>query len=116
MMQQVMPGDVIVGVGTYIGLYTVALAKRVGPNGKVIAFEPDPKNFAVLRNHCLLNKVDDRVEVVSAAVAHYNAEIAFAQQSAIAPEAHIYESTSVCMPGHWHDTSFFVRTSAKPRL
>lgn len=34
------PGDVVVDVGANLGTHTVALARRVGPTGAVLAFEP----------------------------------------------------------------------------
>ena len=78
LMAQMRPGDVVADVGAHIGLYTVVLAKRVGPEGKVIAFEPDPENFKTLSTHCHLNRVTDRVELIPAAVSDRDGEVAFA--------------------------------------
>jgi FkbM family methyltransferase len=49
-------GDIVVDVGAHIGLYSLIAAKRVGPGGKVIAIEPDPENFKILRKNILLNR------------------------------------------------------------
>ena len=49
------PGDVFVDVGANIGYYTVIAAQRVGPHGKVYAYEPDPRNFALLEKNIALN-------------------------------------------------------------
>ncbi|HEY0557506.1 MAG TPA: FkbM family methyltransferase [Thermoanaerobaculia bacterium] len=46
--EQAEPGMVIFDVGANIGFYTLLLAKRVGPSGRVHAFEPDPLSFAIL--------------------------------------------------------------------
>lgn len=51
----VRPGDVAVDVGANIGLYTLALARAVGPAGWVFAFEPEPKNFLMLQRNLVLN-------------------------------------------------------------
>ena len=67
-MDAVRPGDTVVDVGASTGMYTLAFGKRVGPSGKVIAFEPDPRNFEVLRAHVALNGLEGRVEPVRAAV------------------------------------------------
>jgi FkbM family methyltransferase len=67
-MSTVTPGSVVVDVGAYVGLYTIALAQRAGPTGRVYSFEPDPQNCAVLRRHIELNNVSDRVEVHELAV------------------------------------------------
>lgn len=50
------PDDVVIDVGANIGAFSVSAA-RVATNGRVIAFEPEPDNFALLcanldRNGC----------------------------------------------------------------
>ena len=52
------PGDCVLDVGANIGLYTLAFSRAVGPQGLVIAVEPDPDNLLLLRknleaNHCV---------------------------------------------------------------
>jgi FkbM family methyltransferase len=86
-MVSVGQGDVAVDVGAFIGLYTVALAKRVGSAGKVIAFEPDPENFAILKRHVELNGVGDRVELYQAAVSDRDGKVLFSVGRSI--EGHI---------------------------
>jgi FkbM family methyltransferase len=51
----VQPGMTVVDVGSNLGLYTVLLSQRVGPAGRVLAFEPDPDLFALLQRNCVLN-------------------------------------------------------------
>lgn len=46
------PGDVVWDVGANVGVYTVKMAKRVGPEGKVFAIEPSSKNLEQLRSTC----------------------------------------------------------------
>lgn len=46
--QVVRPGDTVVDIGANIGYYTLKLSERVGENGRVFAFEPEPKNFRLL--------------------------------------------------------------------
>ena len=41
-------GGIAVDIGANIGLYTLAMARQVGPHGRVFAFEPAPANFALL--------------------------------------------------------------------
>jgi FkbM family methyltransferase len=52
-------GDTVVDVGAHIGLYTIIAAKRVGPSGKVIAIEPDPENFKILKKNISLNQLSN---------------------------------------------------------
>lgn len=49
------PGCVAVDVGANTGYFTLLLAKLVGPQGRVIAFEPLPENFQVLQENIRLN-------------------------------------------------------------
>jgi FkbM family methyltransferase len=41
-------GDVVVDLGAHVGYYTLLAARRVGPEGRVFAFEPHPDNFRLL--------------------------------------------------------------------
>jgi FkbM family methyltransferase len=60
------PGDSVLDVGANAGYYTLLAAARVGPGGNVWAFEPSPRNAAILRRHVALNRLG-RVRVEEAA-------------------------------------------------
>lgn len=49
MMQRVKSGYRIADVGANIGLYAMALGKRVGDEGALFAFEPDQDSFKILK-------------------------------------------------------------------
>jgi len=55
--RQLKKGDVVVDAGAFTGDYTVFAAKKVGPKGKVIAFEPDSKNREILRKNLEVEKI-----------------------------------------------------------
>jgi FkbM family methyltransferase len=59
------PGDTVVDVGAHFGAYTLALAARVGPRGRVLAFEPLPRVFAEL---CASTRGLPQVECIEAAL------------------------------------------------
>ena len=61
----VKPGDRVVDVGANIGFYTELLARRVGPDGRVFAFEPAPANYQQLVQRL---RSYSHVEAVRAAV------------------------------------------------
>ena len=59
MLRAIKPGDFVIDVGANIGVFTLLMAKLVGPEGKVLAFEPDPDNFAALRRNIELNGLEN---------------------------------------------------------
>lgn len=60
-------GSVVYDVGANVGFYTLALARLVGPSGKVYAFEPEARNVSMLRRHVELNGLG-QVTIVQVAV------------------------------------------------
>lgn len=61
------PGDVYVDVGAHIGYLSALAARAVGPQGRVIAFEPSPESWEKLRD--AFDPPDfPQVEAVNAAV------------------------------------------------
>jgi FkbM family methyltransferase len=59
-------GDVAIDVGAHIGYYTLLAARRVGENGRVFAFEPDPNNYSLLVENIKLNNYENVVPVKKA--------------------------------------------------
>ena len=66
-----LPGMSVMDVGANIGYVSRALCRLVGPTGYVIALEPEPFNFAVLRAN-LAEAPQDRVRCVRVAAADRN--------------------------------------------
>ncbi len=60
------PGWVVWDCGIYLGYYTTLFRRLVGPNGTVVAFEPDPRNVKRTRENLRLNKFDNVVFVEAA--------------------------------------------------
>jgi len=52
---EVRPDMTVVDVGANIGYYTLLFSKLVGEGGRVYAFEPEPQNFALLRQNLTRN-------------------------------------------------------------
>jgi FkbM family methyltransferase len=76
-MANVRPGDMVADVGAYIGLYAIALGRRVGHRGQVTAFEPDATNFRHCQRHVELNGVSTQITAVNVAVGAADGRIAF---------------------------------------
>lgn len=90
LMNEVRPGDTIADVGAFFGLYAIALAKRVGPSGRVVAFEPSSANHAMFMEHIRLNRVKNTIKVVQAAVGTKNGRVSF--QGDNSSESHVVVS------------------------
>jgi FkbM family methyltransferase len=70
----VKPGMTVIDIGAHIGYYTLLFAKCVGPNGRVVAFEPLPVNFELLKRNIQLNELN-YVQIFSQAVFSRNEEL-----------------------------------------
>jgi FkbM family methyltransferase len=60
-------GGVFVDVGASVGLFSLLGARKVGPAGRVFAFEPSSRDFKRLAEHLELNRLDN-VEAVPIAI------------------------------------------------
>lgn len=61
--QLIQSGNMVVDAGANVGFYTLLAAKRVGKEGRVISFEPDPRNLLMLEKNVLLNDVSGVVQI-----------------------------------------------------
>jgi len=52
-------GDTIIDAGAFIGAFAIYVSKKIGNNGKVIAFEPDIKNYELLMKNITINNLDN---------------------------------------------------------
>lgn len=63
----VQAGDTAWDMGAHYGIHTLGFARRVGPHGQVVAFEPDPASFRRLRLHLRMNRLRNVVAFEAAA-------------------------------------------------
>jgi FkbM family methyltransferase len=70
-------GMTVLDIGAHVGFFALAAAKRVGPMGKVVAFEPSPATLRVLRHHVKLNRWHDRVTVEPSVVSDRAGSVTF---------------------------------------
>lgn len=73
----VQPGMLVYDVGANIGYVSLLLAHRVGEGGKVFAFEALPANVERLKTNIQLNRRQEQVSVVAAAVVDSDAPVTF---------------------------------------
>lgn len=65
-VKYIKPGDTAIDIGAFIGDHTIAYANKVGNDGKVIAFEPNPEAFECLEhNLSKFSNVELRKEALS---------------------------------------------------
>jgi FkbM family methyltransferase len=70
-------GDVFYDVGANVGFFSLLASVLVGPRGRIVAFEPLPRNVDLLRANLDLNAATN-VSVVAAAVAETAGSTLFA--------------------------------------
>lgn len=61
------PGAVVLDVGAHVGIFTLALSRLVGPEGRVVAVEADPINARFLRRNILSSHCDNVLALAIAA-------------------------------------------------
>jgi FkbM family methyltransferase len=73
--------ELFVDIGAHMGIYAIMAAMHT-KCGRIVAFEPDPKNFAHLEANLLINDLLGRIEHRPVAVSNLDAMVPFA----VAPE------------------------------
>ncbi|MFH1077135.1 MAG: FkbM family methyltransferase, partial [Pseudomonadota bacterium] len=53
------PGDIFADVGANIGYISLFARSLVGPEGFIIAFEPDPKAITLYKGNMVLNSIEN---------------------------------------------------------
>jgi FkbM family methyltransferase len=53
--RHVTPGDVVLDIGSFLGIYAILEARFAGPRGRVVAVEPTPWSASIARRHFAFN-------------------------------------------------------------
>jgi FkbM family methyltransferase len=118
------PGMVSYDIGANIGYISLLLAHAAGESGRVIAFEALPQNVARLRQNLALNGMEERVEVVHAAVTDQPKPVHFlvgpssgtGKVKGSAGRHELHYSQSITVPGIALDDFVFGRGHPKPDM
>lgn len=62
-------GDRVIDVGAHIGTIAIPLARTLGDDGQVYAFEASPANYALLRRNVTENRLHERITTYETIVA-----------------------------------------------
>jgi FkbM family methyltransferase len=87
LLQEIRPGEVIYDIGANLGLYTIFLAKAVGPHGRIIGFEPELRSFERCQENLGLNSLAN-VKVFDRALGNEDREIVLAVDESAASGVH----------------------------
>ena len=83
------PKNIVIDVGAYLGYYTIRAAKMVGQGGLVIAIEPNPLSYELLKENLEINKITN-VKTINKALYSSEGKIAFVCKSAGASSSYVY--------------------------
>lgn len=75
-IETIKKGSIVYDIGAHVGFYTLLSSELVGTEGKVVAFEPNPRNINYLKEHLRLNRCDN-VIIIEAAVAAKSGSVHF---------------------------------------
>jgi FkbM family methyltransferase len=56
-------GDVVLDAGARIGVFTAKVSGALGRDGKIIAIEPEPRNYACLRKNVETNRLQNVIPI-----------------------------------------------------
>ena len=51
------PGDLVIDCGAYIGDFTTRASRIIGPEGKILAFEANPKTYSICKRNIRSNRL-----------------------------------------------------------
>mgnify|MGYP006144897423 FL=1 len=84
------PGDVVLDLGSYSSLTSIAFSKVVKGAGRVIALEPDPVNYKCceinIAQHSRSNQLSN-IDLINAAVSNSNSTLKFSSEGAMGSSA-----------------------------
>lgn len=72
--ERVKSGSLCFDVGANVGVYVMQFAHWAAPDGRIVAFEPNPSACLVLEQHVQMNGLTERVQIVPAAVGEISEE------------------------------------------
>lgn len=113
----VQPGDVVLDIGANWGLLTDRLARRVGEEGRVVAFEPNPAQLPTLRAIAARHpNVRVHPLALSDAEATVRLHVPVSPPRKVLRERTVHAMATVAPPGHRRATAYETAEVAARRL
>lgn len=78
LIKMVKKGKVFYDLGAHVGFFTLLAAELVGPSGRVVAFEPLPRNLNYLKKHLASNHIKN-VTIIEAAAYDTSTVVTFSE-------------------------------------
>lgn len=75
-------GDIFIDIGANIGAVSLIAASKVGPKGRVFAFEPNKKVLPRLFENVSLNNMDKTIQISNTAISNNVSQVAFVNEKA----------------------------------
>mgnify|MGYP001464991808 FL=1 len=79
--QELLPGNVVLDLGTNIGYYAIMEAKKIGRLGKIYGIEPDPRNIKFLEKNIELNNIKNIFDFSQGAISNKDGKAEFTLSS-----------------------------------
>lgn len=76
--ENIKKGDIIFDIGAHTGFYSLLAADLTGPGGKVLSFEPLPKNTLIFKKNAAINNYKN-IELLEVAVGDRDGEAKFSE-------------------------------------
>jgi FkbM family methyltransferase len=100
----------ILDVGAHVGAFVCWAANRA-PTARMVAFEPEPRNFGDLEENVLRNNLAGRVELVNAAAASVDGEVALHVHGHDRQLSSVVATAGVAVPVRSINLDQYIRTS-----
>jgi len=107
------PGAAVYDLGASVGIYSLLASSRIGPSGKVYAFEPQERNLGYLRRHLNLNHISNCV-ILEAAVCNTEGTRRFSGASWEPPMGRLSPDGEVLVPSITLDNCIYGEKGLRP--
>lgn len=83
LLEYLQPGDTFIDVGANIGIFSLHIARRLGPAGQVFSLEPGPGAFQLLKRNILDNHLEKSVKFFQLAASNQGGTMKMGGDSAV---------------------------------